>query len=702
MAKIASALSGVVRGGTFGLLDPITKAVYPAGAKILEKSKAANPTESAAGELVGTVGSAFTNPATVGASGIGALRAAIPGAKLLPTLARNAIMTGTAAVPQAAGELAQGEGAGKVAGNFAKNMALGTALGSGAEGLARGGSRVLNGLQAKAMGLSSADLQKALQGGAKAAGLGKAAQSGYAASHGEDLLKKVVDLGNKNNAYTRTGKQKILSWITDGYGKLASLYDKAGEKVADNLDSVISHPSIQEAIPKFGQDGVDNTILDLSGKVDQMGWTKGRLWLNDFIRASKVEKDPENIIKLKGAVAEAIKDHMGQQADKLGSVARNQGVDITPLDDLDKMYGASRAFNKTLGKGEGSIPTSFVSGSDTSARSGILAKMIQPGLGALSGGSLAAGSQAPPQSPEEWLPYIGKVAGASLLGGALNRVGAKVGNVALGRMAQLVSKALPTAERLAPRIAGRAMGGGVETPVLANSEQNQSTGSIPASSPADRSVQQQEQIAEPEHIAAAKEATNSAWSDTVREKLDALYDAYLSQYGDIITMDDFLKQADELTNHFDPRKTAGFVFTDQAEKENYLKSYEAALRLQNLQKEYTGNKQDFIGEALNPGRARLLDPGNLPGMPTHLMGGAKNANERIAYNQLRDWAASLMTEQGKAPAKATIDQVSKDLDTIIEMKIPAERKRQLVIDHLANYGLNVEQLMKYGQIGGLS
>jgi hypothetical protein len=314
----------------------------------------------------------------------------------------------------------------------------------------------------------------------------------------------------------------------------------------------------------------------------------------------------------------------------------------------------------------------------------------------LAGGVLGGVSGIDPSDPESLKRALARSAIGFAAGSIAPRAGAAIANRLTGRLAARIAPLIPELGAVSGSRAGAVaskLGGRTVQP-----EQIAAVASAPAGSPekpaaTDQSIQQQEQAA-PENVSAAKEATNSAWGQTVRQKLDTLYDAYIApQYGDMMSREEFISQIDQMTDHFDPRKTAGAIFTDKDERENYLKSYEAALRLQNYQKEYTGKGQDFIGEALQPGRILGIPAGSI---------GAKGVDERIAYNQLRDWAVSLMTEKGKAPAKATIDQVSKDLNTIIGMKIPPERKRQLVIDHLANYGLNVEQLVRFGQLGGVS
>jgi hypothetical protein len=676
LAKVASALSGVVRGGMFGLLDPITKAVYPAGAKVLKESQAANPTESAAGELAGTVGSAFLNPASAGKAGIGALRAAIPGAKLLPMAVRNAVLTSTTAIPQAAGEIAQGEGVGKATGNFARNMAVGTVLGTAAEGVIG----KLPGLLGK---LKKITTNTAVREGLgidprsfkNAATIGGKVQGVAARERGAGLAEDLVSLMNNEGIHSEAEKEAWLAAQKLKWQGVDQAFDASGKKVSDFADQIAQHPTIQSVIQENPTGA--QMVQDLVGVADKKS---GIANIRDYLqRQADFAYKPGATIDIaeRARAAKAIRETI-------------DGAFVPP--ELKADYSKYKAIDNALTREDFRMPKTFSANSLTAGRlTGI--NLAQGFLGGAAGGA-SAGS---PQEPGWAGRALGRTALGFAAGSLAPRVGSAIANKLTGRLAARIAPLIPeiaartgegTGGAIA-KLAGR-IGGGAEQAVAGPA-------ATPApTTPAEAQVQQQEAVSPPEHVAAAQEATNSAWGDTVRQKLDGLYDAYLSQYGDVITKDEFLQQAKELTNNFDPRKTAGFMFTDKTEKENYLRSYEAALRLQNLQKQYQGG--NFVGEAL--GGSSPLDV--LPLTQSRVLGTHKSIDEKVAYNQLRDWAVSLMTEQGKPAAKTTIDQVSKDLDTIINMRIPAERKRQLLIDHLANYGLNVEQLTKYGQLGGIA
>lgn len=680
LAKVASALSGVVRGATFGLLDPITKKVYPAGGKILEESKAANPTESAIGEMAGTVGSAFLNPAA-GAAGVGALRAALPGARILPMAARNAVLTATTALPQAAGQIANGEGVGKAAGEFARNMGAGTVLGTAGEKVLSKLPEILG--KVKKIATNTA-VRQGLDIDPKsfknAATIGGKIRGSAARGRAEDLGSDLVDLMNREGIHSEAEKEAWLAAQKAKWGDVDKAFDQSGAKVSDFYQSINADPVVQGFLTTHGQAGKEKLQQLIEQADKKAGIGDIRKFLQD--RIDYFRKSPKDLVDADLAdVTKAVRDAV-------------DSAFVPP--ELKAQYSQYKAIDDALTREDFRNPKTFSVGSQTAGR------MIGQGLAT---GAVGGATGFDPNDPDSLRRVLTRSALGFVGGSLAPRAGVAIGNALTGRLAARLAPLIPeitiTGERIGPaaaKLAGR-IGGAADQTAAPAAASSQTGPDASPEVPTETRVQTEEQKAAPENIAAAKAATNSAWGETVKQKLDALYDAYIApEYSDLLSREDFMAQMNQLTNGFDPKKTAGFVFTDKTEKENYLRSYEAALRLKNLQKQYQGGQGGFIDEALGGGSA--LDPIALT--QSRVLGTHKNLNEKMAYNQLRDWAASLMTEQGKPVAKATLDQVSKDLDTIINLRVPAARKRQLLVDHLANYGLNVDQLMKYGQIEGVT
>ncbi len=646
----------------------------------------AHPVASTIGNVAGTVTGALAQPA-VGKMASEAIPA-LAGRKVMPLLIRNALTAVQGAVPGAIADIQKGtQSAGQAVGDFAKNVGIGTAVGSSLEAilgkLPAVMSRIKKGTQAAAvregLGIDPRSLRAAASMG------GKVKSAGAVRGRAQDIEEGLIDLMNKEGVVDEPSREAWIAAQKLKWQGVDKAFDESGAKVSDFADKIKADPTVASYLQEYGPEG-EARLNDLISKADQKA---GIGDIREFLqkRIDFMRKNPKDMIDADTAdVAKTIRDTI-------------DGAFVPP--ELKADYGKYKAIDAALTRDDLKLKQPFSVGSQTAGR------MIGSGL---AGGVLGGATGVDPNDPD----YLGKVLGRSAIGFAAGsvapRIGAAVANRLTGRLAAKIAPLIPKVGEMGS--AGSKVGGLVSrlgeeeaarvpnlAPVASAPETQPQTQSEAKSQ---ASIDQAEQISTPEHVAAAKDATNTAWQESVKSKLDAMYDTYLSQYSDIISKDDFFKQADQLTNHFDPRLTAGAIFTDQTEKENYLKSYEAALRLQGIEKEYTGQGKDFLSEALSPGRPRLIGSGALLGTSVApALINPKNVNERVAYDQLRDWAASLMTEQGKAPAKETINQVSRDLDTIIGMKIPPERKRQLVIDHLANYGLDVRRLTEYGHLGGI-
>ena len=624
----------------------------------------AHPEASAIGGAAGAITGALAQPAAGNV-----IAGAVPrlaGRKLVPMLVRNALTAVQGAVPGAVADISSGaKSAGETGKEFLKSVALGTGVGTAAEGIIGKLPAILSKLKKATTGAAVREVlgvdTRSLR---NAATIGGAVKSpGAVRGRAKDIEEDLVDLINKKGVVDEPTTEAWLAGQKAKWQGVDQAFDASGQKVSDFESQIRSDPTVAAYLQEHGAEG-EKRLNSLIQKSDQKaGIGDIRQFLQKQINF--LFKNPRDLID--------------QDTAEVAKVIRNtiDGAFVPP--ELKADYAKYKALDNALTREDLKLNRPLSVGSQTAGRM----------LGGATMGAATAGFD--PNDPEAWKQRLirGSLgAAAGMAAGSLGqRAGVALGNKLTGRLAAKIAPLIPTFERVGQN-AGKVAN------VVARLQEQSSKQAEPELQPqtpteakTQANIQATEEQATPEHVEAAKQATNSAWEDTVRERLGSMYDTYLSQYGDLLSKEEFFKQADAATNHFDPRMTAGFVFTNQDEKENYLKSYEAALRLQDIKKQYGG--KDFINEALTKG--------NILGIPSSI--GVKGVDERIAYNQLRDWAASLMTERGKAPAKATIDQVSKDLDTIINMRIPQERKRQLLMDHLANYGLDVSKLVGYGQLG---
>jgi hypothetical protein len=629
------------------------------------------PAAAAGGELAGSIAAGLASPAAGGLA-----KSAIPaiaGRKLIPTLARNAITASVPSLQDAISKLKEGgESVGDIAKQFGKSMAIGTGVGTAAE-------KVLGAIPNLARILKKKATATAIREGLdidprsfrKAASIGgKIKSAGAVRDRAEGLGEDLLDLMNKEGVVDESSREAWVAGQKAKWKGVDEAFDASGKKVSDFAEKIKSDPTVVAYLQEHGEQGAKRLGEMVSAADKKAGLADIREYLQK-VRDFHM-KNPKDLIDADTAdVAKAVRDIV-------------DGAFVPP--ELKADYGKYKAIDEALTREDLRMPKTFSVGSPTAGR------MIASGL---AGGILGGGTSGiDPDDPEALKAALKRSAIGFAAGSIAPRVGAAVTNKLTGRLA---AKLAPLIPELAAKEGGMAGGlaarltGQAEQPAAAIADQEPPKSAEEVKAQA--AIGAQEQAAHPDAKEAAKQDTNAKWADTVRDRLSAMYDTYLAQYSDLLPKEEFFRQAEKLTDGFDPRKTAGFVFTDQKEKEAYLKSYSAALRLQTLQGQYKGKPRGFVEEALTPASGGAFGSGLWAG---------KGQDTQIAYNQLRDWITSLLTDEGKAPTKATVNTVTRDIDTIIGLKVPMERKKQLIIDHLANYGLSVADLMKYGQLGGLA
>jgi hypothetical protein len=676
-APVNAALGGAANMIGMGLPRQVIKLVAPGVANTFETAEQAHPIAAGIGQGAGLAGSLIADPAAIAGK-------AVPAATLGGRLAKNALTSALYSVPAAGAEALDTGDVGSALKHGAVNTGLGTLLGAGIESATPRLQKILNGLQAKGMGLNTADITQSLKGGAAASGVGKRGQARYASTHADDLIQNIVDLGNEMGGRTKAGKEKILQWVSDGYKKLGDAVDSAGQTASSLLTPILSSPHIQQAKQIFNPSDVDSMILDTVQKVDNMGWQKGRIFLGDIIRAAKKVADPTETVKLKGSVAQAIHD-------SLGDVARQVGGDT--LDKLDGMYGASRSFNTALSREERNLPTSIFPGSDTAPRMGIMAKMV-PGI--LSGAGMAAAGDKP-QTPQDWLPYLGKIAAATAGGQILNRGLSKAANVGLGAAARVAPEILKPniIQNIIPRL-NSGKGGQTVAPISFGGQPGAEVqpGAQPGSQATTPQLQatavSMEKSADPQSVETAKSQLSDAYKGQVERNIRMLYSDYVRSSGGYTnySYEDFANEMAARTDNFrDPIATSYVMFYDPAEQKNYLKSYNALLDAQRIN----------IGQALQYTESPVQSL--LGGRGAGLRAGTPRVQEQSQYNALSNMISKILnpSDAGKALSKDQADKLNMELNTI--RRLPAEQQQGAFMDLLERgYGVDLPMLRRMGLV----
>jgi len=679
---IAAFNQGVVEGVPF--VSPVLKKlnlIPESQRKLMEESKKEKPGANILGSIAGGIGATGAVPAAKAVAGGAGLAAK----GILPALARGAVNAAPTAIPTAISQAIETGDVDKAAKSGLFTLAGGALTGAAGEALGgllgKGWKAVRNWLNTKvnaAAGVRSREVMKT-------ASEGLFGKLGVTPGKIDELNEKIADAISRAGG---PGKGAIKDFLADQgaiWDDIDRAWQASGKTIDDFLPDVMNHPDVLEALTsnitdpmtgkaysQYAQD-VLTDVVSRTKSADNLASVRKMLW-DGMKQGLKRQNTSGHLGTIEADINGALRDAIDN-----AFVPKNLKAEYPALLVLKKSLAWNEA--RTLGTAANSAtaPRMFLKN--------LLSGAQQYGPGMALGGLIGATS-IDPKDPSSYLPAAGIMAASTVGGAALNKLFAKAATQGTGRLAGLLRnmlpKALPAAlERAAPTIGGilGSRGGAAAFNALQRQAAEPEPPAVPAieggTEPAETSIERTEASTTPEAKETAKEQVNTAWADRIREKLSSMYDLYIApQYSGLMSREQFIAAIAQATDNFDPRYTAGAIFPDKQEREHYLRSYESALKLQKINLE----------EALEGKRGVL-------GL------GGKDTETQIAYDQLRDFAAGLMAEPGKMPEKRVIDQVTAELNAIIGMKIPLARKKQLIRDHLANWGLDLDKLAEYG-LGG--
>jgi len=680
---IASFNQGVVEGVPFvkSVLNKL-KLIPESQRKLMEESKKEKPGANILGSIAGGLGSTGAVPAVSAIAGGSGLAAK----GILPALARGAINTAPTALPSTISQAIETGDVGKAVKGGLGQLAGGAVLGAAGEALGgllnKGWKAARNWLNTKvnaAAGVRSREVMKT-------ASEGLFGKLGVTPGKIEDVNEKVADAISRAGG---PGKGAIKDFLADQgaiWDDIDRAWQASGKTIDDFLPDVVNHPDVMEALTsniadpmtgkayaQYAQDVLNDVVSRTKG-ADNLASVRKMLW-DGMKQGLKRQNTAGHLGTIEADINGALRDAIDN-----AFVPANLKAEYPALLVLKKSLAWNEARTLATAAGSPTAPRQFLKN--------MLSGAQQYGPGVALGGVVGA-TQFDPKDPTTWPRALGSMAGISLGGAALNKLFAKAATQGTGRLAGLLRDILPKAlpaglEKAAPAIGSilGSRGGSAAIGALqrqaGEQEQPEAAPEIEGGKePAETSIEKTEATTSPEAKETAKEQVNAAWADRIREKLNGMYDLYIApQYGSMMSRDQFVAAIAQATDNFDPRYTAGAIFPDKQEREHYLRSYESALKLQDIDLE----------QALEGNRGVL-------GL------GGKDTETKIAYDQLRDFAAGLMAEPGKMPEKRVLDQVTAELNAIIGMKIPLARKKQLIRDHLANWGLDLDKLSQYG-LGG--
>ena len=682
----AQALSNALTGGLQGA---ISQRIDPASAQSVKELQAKNPIPTGIGAGAGMAGQVLALPAAPVA------QAGTAAARILPTLGRNLLTAGVVATPST---VAKGVETGDWTQALKQGLvdtAVGGVLGTGAEKGAALLNPILNKIQLKGMGLSTRDIKQTISQQAKKLGLDKA---GLAASQGETLIGKIKDLGNQFGAYTLKGKQALWDFVKGGYTKLSQLYDGAAPKIADVLDTIAARPDLTQARQVFGNKAVDDEILAQAQQISKMDWTNARIHTREMMDSAFRERQPDAIIKLKGAVGGSLHSYLGETAQSLAEAAKGAGAkDVINLADLDAMYGAAKAIHGAESREVTGLPNTFSPNSDTAARLGVQA-LLGHGLGGVEGLGIAAAGY-DPNDPQAMIKAGTKIAMGTLLGRQLNLAASKGAEIGGAQLARGVQAGLGAVQPMAPQIAAAGS-------KLADVAQNEANAPAqPEIQPPDsgwnlyagnlsqpvakqhaamvQQINSNEQRLSDAQIGDAKQAVspvqNPNFQTLFEQRVKQLWENDKSPYKQ--DYEDFLKQAYVSTNNFDPRNEYTAMLLTGRQYKDYLKAYNVALSMQSL--------GDDLTKAISYG-----GPGTGVKWALGLMGEQKDEHDRLV-NSLY----TAMTGKQEEPSPADRKAIESRLVALRGQKLtPGSAKSKLMEMLSTEYGVNWRLLQQYGMI----
>ena len=685
----------------FSIPDVIVKAVSSDAYRKLQDLKNRNKTASTVGSVAGMfapTGGLLAKGVGLGLKGLaGGARLLSAGSKLAKGLdtasdiarAGGAIISGEKKLAGVGGGLLQGAlAAGEqaiprvVTGNETLGeAAIGTALGAGIGGVSRIIPSVLGSMGLKnkgesfikpleeklidkelaARGLSGRDIKMSINKTAKELGLDR---TGNAVNNAESVKKSVLDLLKKNNILNADEAQAFIQGTGKKFEELGAKFDASGIKASDLKDKILKNPDVERFLRRHGEKGtqyMDDLISELDNSAN----------LNEMKRILTTEtkisnKSPGRLETDAGNVSHAIRDELDDALLSLDPDYSEYKADWRALQPLRYMVARDKM----------SITPMAKQGSDTAA------KMT---ASALLGGGMAAPAvmkDFDAEDPETWTPAAMKLVAGLVIGGGLNKVVPGVSNYVIGKAAGALNnpKFLSALEQAGIAIEKANIPLALEKFAGIATAQDHT---IPEEAKSEiKKTEEAEAVTEPEASAEAVSAVNEKYASKIQKNLVRYWETHYADQG--VTFEQFAANVASVTDNFDPKKSYKILFTDKKDQDKYLRDYNIALRIKDIDvsKAYSENKD--AGGVL--GIRGMLDPGAV-------------ALKKRGYNTLVDTVSELVTSPGSLPSASAKKQIEADFSGIMKLPITGEEKNKEFMALLQNkYNLGVDTLTELGLI----
>jgi len=187
--------------------------------------------------------------------------------------------------------------------------------------------------------------------------------------------------------------------------------------------------------------------------------------------------------------------------------------------------------------------------------------------------------------------------------------------------------------------------------------------------------------AEGKPISAVAEEKKAEYGPEYISKLNDKMSQYWSNnFSDRMSYDDYVAQVAQVTDNFSPKKAAGFLYPEPAERAKFLKDLEVSQRIKGMD----------IGDIYSK-----------PNMLQNIteMGSGKGEMRTKQKLDLVNTIASLVTKEGTVPTGEALKQINADVSAIMNLKMTGDEKKNALMQTLAqNYGLGYDDLKTMGLV----
>lgn len=655
----------------FGIPDILVKAASSDAYKELQALRSRNRASSTIGDIAGAfaptgglLAKGVGTAAKLGARGLEAARLA-KAAGVVGKVAKGAdtaadIIRGSKAVKGLGGAVGRGALAATEAAlprlvtgqtdleDVAKNVALGGAVGGAAYGLGKAVQRIPE-LFDKAQTWANKTILKR----ADITNRVMKAQSEYMGGDVKKYLKELADLSEELELHREPELDKMVEGVKDTWREMGSKFDASDFKI--DPQKVIDAEDVAQAIKRDV-----NVMQNVDDIVTKTGVTDGfgnkRKYLQEIIFSDKSSEDQKKI-------ARAVLTQIENEAERLSGLdigkAKEQWRLMKPFEMADKLDDM-----RVSGAG-------VVKGSDTAF------KLALGGMGAVAGGgSQIKGVMDDPTNPEAWSKLVTATVGGSLAGIANKQLGIALAkairklpadkiekmatDIANGKLVQVISKL------------------NIESPSVATGK---FLGTMLDEKPEEtlKTPEGAEPVSPESPEGQAVEEKRAQYGDAYIQKLgDKMAQYWLANFADSMTYPEYVQKVGQMTNDFDPKKTASFLYPDKKERSKFLRDLEVSQSLQGT---------DIVGAFKKPDLfASILEP-------------AETAKQKVAQSNVIDTIAKLVTDEGNLPTESNKKQIHADITAILDLDATPEEKKQLLFQKLQDkYGLGYDSIKELGLI----